>query len=78
MYWASGEQYAGEWLDNKKHGKGTMVYKNGDKYEGEWEENVRWAAAPAGARGTRHVAHCVERRSPSAVPQERTGRLLGL
>lgn len=41
VYWTSGEQYQGEWLDNKKHGKGTMTYKNGDRYEGEWEDNVR-------------------------------------
>ena len=42
VYWTSGEQYKGEWLNNLKHGVGVMIYKNSDKYEGEWAEDVRY------------------------------------
>ena len=41
MYWTTGQKYQGEWKDNRKHGKGTMVYKNRDKYEGGWVEDKR-------------------------------------
>jgi hypothetical protein len=36
-----GEQYTGDWLDNKKHGFGSMTMVSGDKYEGEWQANRR-------------------------------------
>lgn len=41
MFWTTGTQYQGAWKDNKKHGKGIMVYRNKDKYEGGWVENKR-------------------------------------
>lgn len=41
MYWPGGEQYKGSWKNNKRHGKGALVYKNGTKYEGDWEEGMR-------------------------------------
>jgi len=28
--------YKGEWLNNKKNGKGKIFYKNGEFYDGEW------------------------------------------
>tara|TARA_B100001093_G_scaffold370448_1_gene355423 strand:+ start:239 stop:1579 length:1341 start_codon:yes stop_codon:yes gene_type:complete len=28
--------YDGEFLNNKKHGKGKMIYENGEIYDGEW------------------------------------------
>lgn len=30
----SGDLYEGEWLDDKKHGIGSMHFANGDVYEG--------------------------------------------
>ncbi|GMH40083.1 hypothetical protein BSKO_07987 [Bryopsis sp. KO-2023] len=41
VYWVGGNKYLGEWKNNKKHGKGTFVYKNGDKYEGDWVNGKR-------------------------------------
>eukprot|EP00899_Mesostigma_viride_P002016 jgi/Mesvir1/11815/Mv00172-RA.1 len=41
VYWKNGEQYRGEWVDNKKQGKGQHIYKNKDKYEGEWLDGKR-------------------------------------
>ena len=33
--------YRGEFLNNKKHGKGTYYWTNGDKYIGSWKEGLR-------------------------------------
>ncbi|XP_042364659.1 MORN repeat-containing protein 3 [Plectropomus leopardus] len=39
---ANGDEYTGEWLDNKKHGKGTQVWKkSGVIYNGEWKFGKR-------------------------------------
>ena len=34
--YANGDKYEGDFVDDKKHGKGVYVYANGDKYEGDW------------------------------------------
>ena len=33
--------YAGEWKDDKMHGRGTYNYKNADVYIGEWQNGQR-------------------------------------
>ena len=33
--------YTGNWLNDKLHGKGKMVWVNGDSYEGEYKEDLR-------------------------------------
>ena len=38
--WA-GDQYVGEYRDNKKHGRGTYTYASGDKYVGEYKDGKR-------------------------------------
>jgi len=35
----SGAKYTGQWKENMRHGKGTMVWSDGAMYEGEWEKN---------------------------------------
>ena len=35
----NGDKYVGEFLNNYRHGQGTMTYANGDKYVGEWNYN---------------------------------------
>ncbi|XP_061783068.1 MORN repeat-containing protein 3 [Nerophis lumbriciformis] len=38
VYSVNGDEYTGEWLDNKKHGWGTQVWKKlGTIYNGEWK-----------------------------------------
>lgn len=37
----TGENYKGEWLADKMHGTGTIVYPNGDCFEGQWEDGKR-------------------------------------
>ncbi len=37
----NGEQYEGEFFENKKHGKGRYIYEEGVYYEGGWKNNVR-------------------------------------
>lgn len=32
----NGDQYVGEWKNNKKTGKGRMKYDNGNEYNGDW------------------------------------------
>lgn len=49
--YADGEKYDGDWLDNKKSGKGNSLFYNykkgiyayasGDRYEGEWQDGKR-------------------------------------
>nr|XP_045004596.1 MORN repeat-containing protein 1 isoform X2 [Jaculus jaculus] len=36
-----GQVYQGSFHDNKRHGRGHMVFKNGDKYEGDWVRDQR-------------------------------------
>ncbi|KND04473.1 uncharacterized protein SPPG_00200 [Spizellomyces punctatus DAOM BR117] len=33
--------YAGSWLDDLRHGRGTCFYEDGSVYDGMWEEDVR-------------------------------------
>lgn len=34
--------YKGELIDNKRHGKGVMIYGNNDRaYEGNWHKDLR-------------------------------------
>jgi hypothetical protein len=41
MFYANGDVYTGEWINNLRDGYGTMSYKNGDVYVGKWQKNVR-------------------------------------
>ncbi|XP_043924595.1 MORN repeat-containing protein 3 isoform X1 [Protopterus annectens] len=42
VYSVNGDQYTGEWLDNKKHGKGTQLWKStGALYDGDWKFGMR-------------------------------------
>ena len=34
-------QSPGDYVKNKRHGKGIFYYPDGSKYEGDWNENVR-------------------------------------
>lgn len=31
--------YSGEWVDGKRHGKGTLEWKNGAIYQGQWDRD---------------------------------------
>eukprot|EP00037_Helgoeca_nana_P000979 m.24667 g.24667 ORF g.24667 m.24667 type:complete len:244 (+) comp11303_c0_seq1:104-835(+) len=41
LHEANGDKYTGEWHLDKRHGKGTCVYKNGGVYDGDWASGVR-------------------------------------
>ncbi|XP_059213298.1 MORN repeat-containing protein 3 isoform X2 [Centropristis striata] len=46
VFSVNGNEYTGEWQDNKKHGNGTQgygkyFYNNSAVYEGEWSEDLR-------------------------------------
>ena len=36
-----GGSYSGDWVEDKKDGKGKYVWGDGDVYEGEWKEGRR-------------------------------------
>ena len=41
VYWYRnwGNAYSGNWVDDKKSGKGTYVFGTGSRYDGWWREN---------------------------------------
>jgi hypothetical protein len=39
--WPSGEQYTGEWMDDKRSGQGTNKYASGLVYTGEWKADKK-------------------------------------
>lgn len=42
VYTVNGDEYTGEWRDNKKHGKGTQRWKfNSAIYDGDWQYGKR-------------------------------------
>ena len=38
----NGNEYVGEWEDNKYHGYGTFKFADRDKYVGEYKEGSAW------------------------------------
>eukprot|EP00425_Heterocapsa_triquetra_P009521 CAMPEP_0195132914 /NCGR_PEP_ID=MMETSP0448-20130528/147803_1 /TAXON_ID=66468 /ORGANISM="Heterocapsa triquestra, Strain CCMP 448" /LENGTH=1116 /DNA_ID=CAMNT_0040170945 /DNA_START=169 /DNA_END=3519 /DNA_ORIENTATION=- len=38
---ATYKQYSGQWLDNKKHGFGTLIFRDGSAYVGQWKASKR-------------------------------------
>ena len=39
MLYKDGSLYEGDWVNNKRHGSGRLIYINGDCYEGDWHED---------------------------------------
>ena len=37
----SGSSYAGDMINDQRHGLGTMTYNNGRQYFGEWKNDQR-------------------------------------
>ncbi len=37
--YSNGDEYVGDWLDDKKHGAGSYTWANGDKYEGVFRDD---------------------------------------
>ena len=37
----NGDKYEGQFLNNKKEGKGIMEYYNGDEYNGDWKNDKK-------------------------------------
>eukprot|EP00933_Yihiella_yeosuensis_P065369 TRINITY_DN69119_c0_g1_i1.p1 TRINITY_DN69119_c0_g1~~TRINITY_DN69119_c0_g1_i1.p1 ORF type:complete len:526 (+),score=81.03 TRINITY_DN69119_c0_g1_i1:58-1635(+) len=41
MHWIAGGLYEGQFVDGKRHGKGTFYYATGDRYEGEFVNGTK-------------------------------------
>lgn len=39
MRYANGDEYTGNWYDDKREGRGKMTYSDGTIYEGDWEND---------------------------------------
>ncbi len=39
--YVNGDEYVGEWKDNKMHGQGTLTYTDGAKYVGERKDDKK-------------------------------------
>lgn len=39
MNYGNGDFYKGEWLKDKKHGKGFYKWENGNTYKGDWRND---------------------------------------
>ena len=38
---ANSKKYTGQWLNNKMHGQGHMIYSDGNQYIGEFESDQK-------------------------------------
>lgn len=36
-----GDEYEGDWFEDKRSGRGTMTMGNGDVYEGSWSNDLK-------------------------------------
>ncbi|MBT3612314.1 MAG: hypothetical protein HN522_05185 [Flavobacteriales bacterium] len=45
-------KYKGEWLDDRMHGYGKVIYENGDSLIGKWEKGYYFRAIPVGRTDT--------------------------
>lgn len=36
-----GDEYIGFWQNDKKHGKGKLIYSSGDLYDGLWQSDMK-------------------------------------
>lgn len=39
MVYANGDQFTGNYLNSKKNGRGTYLFKSGTVYEGEFKDD---------------------------------------
>ena len=72
--YASGDEYVGEWSDNKKDGQGTYTSANGSKYVGEFKNDKRngrginiWSA-PHQSAGQRYVGEFKDGKMKEKAP----------
>ncbi|MEW6601981.1 MAG: hypothetical protein AB1499_13495 [Nitrospirota bacterium] len=40
MKWPNGDEYTGDWKNDKMDGRGIMNWANGDLYDGEWKDDI--------------------------------------
>lgn len=40
-FYDNGDRYEGEWLNDKRNGRGKLWYTQGDVYDGEWIDDQR-------------------------------------
>ena len=41
MIYANGDEYEGDWKDDKRNGMGNFKANNNDKYSGEWKNDKK-------------------------------------
>ena len=54
--WANGDEYNGQWKDDKMEGFGKKVWANGDSYDGQWKDDKMEAGKYVWANGDSYTS----------------------
>ena len=46
MRFYNGDNFEGEWLNDRRHGQGTFIHADGSRYDGEWASGRKEVRAP--------------------------------
>lgn len=67
FFYRDGGKYEGEWVQNRRHGRGKMIYADGNVYEGDWQEDKRDGPGVL-SLGAPRPAPCLSRRRRPVAP----------
>ena len=54
MYYTNGDSYVGNWVNDKKYGKGTHYFESGDRFECTYKEDGSYSGTYHLTDGSTH------------------------